>query len=65
MSQYRWFPGADIWAVIIAVALMLFTLGGSLALVYSARHEYEAPLSFRDVNGRRHILNGPHGSRSR
>jgi len=50
MSQYRWFPGADIWAVIIAVALMLFTLGGSLALVYSARHEYEAPLSFRDMN---------------
>ena len=35
--------------IAIAVALFLGTLAGSLALVYSARHEYEAPLSFRDT----------------
>lgn len=63
MHRYRPLPGVDTLAIVVAVALFLLTFAGSLALVYSARGEYEHPLSFTDTNGRRHTLDGPHGSR--
>ena len=56
-------PDVYMLFVVIAVALMLLTLAGSFALVYSARSEYERPLWFTDATGRRHVLNGPHGGR--
>ena len=56
-------PDVYMLFVVIAVAVMLFTLLGSLALVYSARSEYERPTWFTDVTGRRHVLNGPYGGR--
>lgn len=49
--------------VVIPVMIMLLTLLGSLALVYSARSEYERPTWFTDATGRRHVLNGPYGGR--
>ena len=56
-------PDVYILFVVVAVALMLLTLGGSLALVYSSRSEYERPTWFTDATGRRHVLNGPYGGR--
>jgi hypothetical protein len=56
-------PDVYILFVVIPVTLFLLTLSGSLALVYSARSEYERPTWFTDATGRRHVLNGPYGDR--
>jgi len=44
MNRNRQLPGFDGWVIVVAVAMFLLAFAGSLALVYSARREYEPGL---------------------